>query len=311
MIDSSRGPGPDHDLFGFSPLPGRPGLNWPSGARVLGWLTLYLEYWTPDLPEGQRRATPREPWGTQTPDTRTYSHREFGNRVGIFRVLDVLDASGLPVTVAADGAACRRYPNLVAALRERGYEFVGHGEQAPHILASHLSETAERASIERSLDAVRLASGQPVRGWLGQDYSESPRTASLLAELGVRYVADWANDEQPYLMSSGLVSLPRQPDIEDLDFLWYRNQPTWELPVVTGRAARRLVADGERGGRVLGLGLHPWLSGQAHRKRYLAEMLDDLSHLDGLQFRTAAEIVDEFLVATAATTNSAKGDGHA
>src|SRR5918998_1611684 len=175
----------DHDLYPFSPLPARAAFAWPGGARVALWVLLRLEHWELTPPEGAHR-DPRfaSEFGPYAPDYRTWSQREYGNRVGVFRVLEALDRHGVRPTVAANASACERYPYLVEELRRRGAEFIGHGTHATRMISARMSGGEERAAIEAATRAVAAAAGTPPGGWLGQDAGESTPTPRLLAEAG-------------------------------------------------------------------------------------------------------------------------------
>src|SRR3546814_1457342 len=142
-------------LFPYPPLFRSP-LRWPGGARVAFTVTLYLEHWELDPPAAAVR-DPRfkDPFGDFRPDYRTYTIREYGNRVGVFRILDALDRRGLRPTVAVNAGACERYPFLVEECRRRGWALAAHGTHAPRLHTSRLGEAQERAMIARSIAAVQ------------------------------------------------------------------------------------------------------------------------------------------------------------
>ncbi len=290
-----RGPGMDHGHYAYSALPERPPLRWPEGARVAFWIALYLEYWELDPPSGSVR-DPRfaGEFGSFDPDYRSYSQREYGNRVGIFRVLEVLDRHGLRATVAANAAALERYPYLVEACRSRGWEFAAHGSHASRMISSRMNEADERAHIEGALAAVEGATGRRPAGWIGQDYGESAVTPALLAEAGLDYVADWPNDDQPYLMSGArpLVSIPNQAEWDDVQLLWLRRVAMPRYPQLVAEAFDTLYEEGASSGRIFGLGIHPWVLGQAHRIRYLDEALTRIAGRDHVWQASAAEIAE-------------------
>ena len=195
--------GMDHALYGFSPLPERAPLRWPGDRLLAGTVFLYLEHWELLPPEGTLRDPRfRDPFGDFKPDYRTYTWREYGNRIGIFRLLDVLDRTGLKVTVATNASACDRYPYLVEELRRRRYEFAAHGSHATRLLTSRMTEAEEREFIASSVARVSRAGGAPCVGWIGQDYAESERTPVLLAESGLAYRGRLA-ERRPALSDGG------------------------------------------------------------------------------------------------------------
>lgn len=290
----------DHGHYRFSPIAGRPPIAWPGDAQVAFWVLLAIEHWELQPPNGTHR-DPRfvGEYGSFDPDYRTWSQREYGNRVGIFRVFESLDRHGIRATVALNASAAGRYPFLVEECRRRGYEFVGHGSHATRMITGALSAAEERTEIAAALDAVERAAGIRPRGWHGQDYGESARTPALLAEAGLDYVADWPNDDQPYPMRVGkpLVSLPTQPEWDDVQLLWLRRLPMPRYPGIVRAAFERLR---EEGGRTFCLSLHPWLIGMAHRIAYLDAALDAIARSDGVWQATGGEIVDHFRTQPAA-----------
>ncbi len=290
-----RGPGMDHGHYVYSALPERPPLRWPEGARVAFWVALYLEYWELD-PPADALSDPRfvGEFGSFAPDYRSYSQREYGNRVGIFRVLEVLDRHGLRATVAANASVCARYPYLVEACLSRGWEFAAHGSHATRMISSAMDEAEERAHIAETLAAVERASGRRPKGWIGQDFGESAATPRLLAEAGLDYVADWPNDDQPYLMSGArpLVSIPNQAEWDDVQLLWLRRVAMPRYPDLVAEAFDTLHDEGAHSGRIFGLGIHPWVLGQGHRIRYLDEALERIGGRDGVWQASAGEIAD-------------------
>jgi len=286
--------GMDHALYEFLALPDRPALRWPGGAALAGTVFLYLEHWEL-LPADGRLRDPRfrDPFGDFRPDYRAYTWREYGNRIGIFRLLDVLDRTELKVTVAANASACDRYPYLVDELLKRDYEFAAHGSHATRMLTSRMPEAEERDFIASSVGRVSRASGKPCAGWIGQDYAESERTPFLLAELGLAYLADWPNDDLPYLMADGkIVSLPNQSELDDVQLMWHRRVLAPRYSEMIAEAATELAAEAKRAnaGRFMGLHLHPWLAGMPHRFPHVVRAIEAFAATDGLWSATAAEV---------------------
>jgi len=283
-------PGMDHDLYRFSPIPVRDPIAWPGQARLAVTVLLHLEYWELVPPEGAIRDTRfTGEYGFYFPEYRPFTQREYGNRIGIFRVLDLLDGLPLRVTVAANAMALDRYPELVDRLLDRGVEFAAHGEAQTRMLSSAMTQDEERAVIGRVTDRFERRLGIRPSGWLGPDSGESPRTPQLLAEAGYSYLLDWPNDDQPYPMTTvpPLVSIPNQMEWDDVTALWLRKVPTSRYPGLVREAAERLAGEG---GRSFVLSLHPWVIGQPHRIRHLRAALAHLSEMEGLWHATAGEV---------------------
>jgi peptidoglycan/xylan/chitin deacetylase (PgdA/CDA1 family) len=266
--NETRRPGMDHDHYSFRALPDAPRFVWPGGARIAFTVTLMLDHWELD-PPSDAIPDPRivSPLGKFHPDWLTWSHRLYGARVGIFRVLDALDQFGLKPSVALGTEAAKRYPELVDALLRRDACFMAHGDYASRRITSRMGN--ERDFIVAARDGVAAAVGERPKGWCGQDFNESTETPSLLKDAGFHYTTDWANDDRPYLLA-GLVALPPQPEWNDLECMWLRRV---SAPVWSANIAEAFDVLHAEGGNVFNLTLHPWIAGQAHRIRYLRDAL--------------------------------------
>jgi len=281
--------GPDHALHPYLPRPARKEFLWPGGKRVAAYILLHLEHTEIAPPEGTHRDPRfRGAFFTGTPDWHGYSYRAYGNRIGIWRILDLLDALKLPASVAVNLMAAQRHPEIVAAFRSRQFEPVAHGISASRMVTSRMTESDERAEIAAVRDGL-AALWPGATGWLGQDHGATEATTRLLAEAGFTYGLDWANDEAPYTHASGLLALPPPAEWDDVQTLWLRRVPVTRWPMLVRDALDRLLAE-PQGGRVLGLGIHPWLLGAPARIRYLRESLEDLASREGLYIATAGDL---------------------
>jgi allantoinase len=292
---TERRPGPDHALYRHSPFPDRAPLRWPAGARVAFVVFLYFEYWELDPPDGGIHDKRHDgALGGLRPNYKVHSQYEYGNRIGMFRVLDLLDRHKLPVTVAANAGACEKYLPLVREFRARNYEFAAHGAFATRMLSGAMGADEERAAIAHSLDTIEQATGMRPRGWIGQDYGESTRTPHLLAEAGLRYVADWGNDDQPYVMSTQppLLSVPNQAEWDDVQLIWHRGiHPSIYRGTVL-EAFTRLHADGAASATFFGLHIHPWLMGMPHRIGYLETVVATIAAASDVWRTSAGAVAD-------------------
>jgi len=268
-VNETREPGMDHAHYPFRTLPDAPCFVWPESARIAFTVTVTLDYWELDAPQSGS-PDPRivSPLGKFFPDWVTWSHRQYGARVGIFRVLDVLDRFGVRPSVAMGTEAAKRYPELVDALLRRNACFMAHGDYATRRITSRMQD--EQGAIIAARDGVAAAIGRAPKGWCGQDFNESADTPARLIEAGFQYTTDWANDDRPYLLDGSLVGLPPQPEWNDLECMWLRRvtPPVWQANIV--EAFEVLHTEG---GNVFNLTLHPWIAGQAHRIRYLRDAL--------------------------------------
>jgi allantoinase len=284
-----------HNLYDPTPIVRRQPLVWPNKARIAVGIVVCLEYYEMQPPPGaflpvnMPGGFGRGPY----PDFRSYSHREYGNRVGIFRVMSALDRYNMRATAAVDAWTARHRPNLIEEIRKRDWEFAGHGRTVTQVISSEMTEEGERKYIRSSLAILEAACCSRVVGWHGPEYGESARTPALLAELGVDYVLDWPNDEQPYRMrtaSGPLLSVPIAVDLDDVCAHWHRRIPMARWRQSISDALDRMLSESEAGGRMMVLNLHPWLIGQPYRVTYLEEVLADLQKRAGIWCATTGEI---------------------
>ena len=297
-MPAERRPGMDHEHYQWSPMTTRGVLRWPDGARIALSVVVTLEKMEWEAPAGS--FTVSLPGGIADrpfPDYARVSHREYGHRVGIFRVLDVLERHGIRPTVAMDAMTAEANPYLVEHCMQRGAEIIGHGISVSRMISGRMTEEDEQEYVHSSVEALRRATGTPPQGWLGPEHGESERTPGILAGAGVSYVCDWVNDEQPYRITTpqgDLCALPLMWELDDINALWDRKVPV-------DRYARLLeesfdgMYEGSRGsGLLLAFNLHPWLIGQPFRIGYLDQALGHMVKRQGVWAATGSEIVEWF-----------------
>jgi allantoinase len=299
-MPAQRQPGMDHPHYAWSPCPTRPRVRWPGGAPVAVGVIVLVEHVELHPPDDSRQVNlPGGVIGSNFPfpNLPFLAHREYGHRVGVFRVLDALGRFGVPPTVAFDAMAAERYPNLVQASLDAGAEIVAHGISATRVVTSAMNEDDERAYVAESRARIAAAAGGTPTGWLGPEQSESERTPELLDELGFSYVCDWPNDEQPYRMSTphGLVAVPTSYTLDDGFAVWGRAAVPGTYAELVRRAFSTLAVDGEHSGRSMVLVIRPWLSGQPFRIGALEDALRDLAESGGAWLATTGQIADAFL----------------
>jgi peptidoglycan/xylan/chitin deacetylase (PgdA/CDA1 family) len=287
----------DHQHYDWSPLSTRGVLRWPEEARVAVCVLINLEHmeWYP--PEGSVQYVPLVAGMIPRPfpDYARLSHREYGHRVGIFRLLDVLEKHGITPTVAMDALTAEHYPYLVRHCLQRGCEIIGHGVAVSQMITSNMSEQEERDYIQTSLETLTRAIGTTPVGWFGPEYGESARTPQLLAQAGIHYVCDWVNDEQPYRLQTSqgdLCALPIMLELDDVHALWERRVPVDRYGELLKESFDVLYRDGAHNGRLLVLHVHPWLIGQPFRIGYLDQALGFMLRRQGVWAANGAAIVD-------------------
>jgi len=290
--------GMDHDHYDWAPLNAtRAPLEWPGNARVAVCVIVNLGHVEWRHPPGSYQP-PNLAGGYGPgpfPDVTAWSHREYGHRVGVFRVLEVLDKYGVKPTIAMDALTAEHYPFLVRHCLGRGGEMIAHGISGSQMITSRMSEQEEREYIQTSVQALTRATGKAPVGWLGPEYGESPRTPQLLAELGIHYVCDWVNDEQPYPFKAPngeLYALPIALPVDDVNALWDRRIDIDRYREMIEETFETLYREGANNGRLLVLHLHPWLIGQPFRIACLDQALGHIMRRQGVWAATGAEIID-------------------
>ncbi|MCH7735806.1 MAG: polysaccharide deacetylase family protein [Chloroflexi bacterium] len=294
-MPAKRRQGMDHEHHEWSPISTRGKLNWPNNARVALCVIVTLEHAEWEPPEGSFSADQAGGLGLRPfPDYPRFSHREYGHRVGIFRVLDTLERLGIKATVAMDAQTAEGYPYLVKHCLDRGCEIIAHGVSGSQMISGDMSIEEEADFIRSSMDAMKKATGSAPRGWFGTDYGESERTPDLLRKAGIDYLCDWVNDEQPYPMADGLVALPTMLEMDDVFAMSNRRVEIERYAQSLKDCFDIMYQDGEDNGRLLAINLHPWLVGQPFRIGYLEEALAHIMGHDGVWSASGSEIIDWF-----------------
>lgn len=276
------------DSFIFERKP----FKWPGGKTLAVWIIPNVEAWTFDSAVGQA-ITPN---AGNVPDVVNYAWREYGIRVGLWRIADVLDAAGVRATVALNSSVCELFPKAIEEMKKRRWELMGHGITNSKSLPG-LNLDQEKEVIRTVLRTIEQASGERPKGWLGPGLGETFNTPDILAEEGVIYVGDWNNDDQPCpikVKKGKLFALPYCMEINDIG-LDVRHGYTGEqyLKAVMDQF-ETLHSDSQKISRVIGIPLHPFLTGQPLRIKYLREAIKRMQGYDGVWFATGSEIAQAY-----------------
>ena len=294
LQDPYKKPGYDHDRYPFSNVFQRKPVQWPGGARVALWVMPIVQFYPlnmqpkPFVPVGGMERPPPDYWN--------YTLRDYGNRVGIFRIFEVLAARNVKASVAINSRAAERMPAIVREIVKQHGEVVAHGVDMGKLHYEGLPATDEETQIKSSVDALRRLSGQAVRGWMSPAQHQSFSTPDLLVKHGIDYQCDWGNDELPYRMrtdTGALHAMPTALEIADLRLLHTYKHRTNEFSEELLDHFKLLYREaGKHGGRIMSITLTPWWIGQPHRISALAEALDRILDHAGVWSATSAEIFD-------------------
>ncbi|MDB5698565.1 MAG: polysaccharide deacetylase family protein [Alphaproteobacteria bacterium] len=274
----------------YSALPNRPRWTLPDAAKVALWVIPNIEHFR----YGQPSTTIIPLTAGLVPDVLNHSWRDYGNRVGVWRMMDILQECGVQATAALNAEVTAEYPEIISAGRELGWEWMGHGMTNSTLLAG-MAEDEERAEISNTLRTIAAATGAPPRGWLGPALTETEHTLDLLAEAGVDYVADWVNDEQPYRIatrSRDIYSIPYSIEINDITAFLTLGRSGEEFADMICDQFDVLYEDGATTGRVMSICLHPFLIGHPHRAKHFKKALKYITAHPGVWSATGSQIID-------------------
>lgn len=275
----------DNALFDYSPIVDRAPIQWPDDARVAFYVGLNIEHYQVDRP-----STSIFP-GTAalTPDPLNYGWRDYGPRVGIWRVMQALDKYGIRASALLNSDVAHHNPQIIAAGRKRNWTWLAHGKNNS-IFQADMSIDDERAYLTDIVETIERATGRRPRGWMGPALTETFHTPELLAELGLDYVLDWTNDDQPYRLNvPGMLSVPYSVELNDNSLFLGTGLRGADFVQIVKDQLDRLY---EESGRVMALALHPFVIGQAFRIKYLEQALDYVANHPGVWLATSDEIAD-------------------
>lgn len=286
--------GMDHDLYAWSNMFERRPIQWPGGRAVAVCIVISLEY----FPITPKDLGFRAPGHMQTPypDFRHYTAREYGTRVGFYRILDSLARHGICASIAMNSEIAARYPSIAHDVVAAGHEIIAHATDMNAVIVSGISETEELAIIRESLQRIEQVTRVRPRGWHSIARSQSWNTPRLLAQSGLRYQCDWVNDELPYLMSTAagpLVNLPLNHELSDRQVIQVQQQSIDEFAEQLRDAHAWLQQESASfGGRMLPVHLTPYISGLPYRIDALDALLGWLAAQASTWFATGSQLVE-------------------
>ena len=279
-----------HERVAYSAIKDRPPLVLPDGGRLIIWVIVNVEEWNPREPMPRTVLTPPA-GGSPEPDIPNWAWHEYGNRVGFWRMLEVLDRLQIRAVLAINGSAIHAYEPIARAAHEREWEFIGHGFGQKNMQ----KVPDERADIVKTTNAIRHFTGRSPRGWLGPGLTETWNTPDILAEEGYEYVCDWVLDDQPVLLKTQtrpLVSIPYTQECNDVAMMLIQHHKATEYRDRAIDQFEQLYSDSEKSARVMALVAHPYIMGAPHRLRYLREALEHIQARPGVVFWTGEQILE-------------------
>jgi allantoinase len=294
MFAHERPFAPVHDRIPYSPIVDRMPLHWPADAKIALWVVPNIEHYEYLPPPGPVDPYPRSPH----PDVRKFAYHDYGNRVGFWRMLDVLDEYAIPCTVSLNVAVLDHYPEIAAAMADRSWDLMSHGLYNTRYLTGMSSEQ-QWAFLEACDEVLHRHTGRTFSGMLGPNITATDDTPDLMAARGMRYHADWVHDERPspLLTARGarLVALPYSYELNDAPLLMRSHVEGDGYVDRCLRQLDRLLDEPDAGGRMMCLPLHPFAIGQPHRAAHLDRLLRAVRERPNVWVATASQLVDHYL----------------
>jgi allantoinase len=279
----------------YSAIVDRPKLALPNDARVVVWTIVNVEYW--DIARAMARQVLPPPSGASLlPDVPNWSWHEYGMRVGFWRFHALYEQLGIRPTLAINARVCAEYPRVAQAAKDSGWEFMGHSyEQGPI-----QNEKDQPGMIRRSLDALEKFTGRRPVGWLGPGLTETLETPEHLVEAGVRYIGDWVYDDEPTEIRTEkgpLFTLPYSLECNDISVMIVQHHEAdyWTRKCMD--CFERLYEEGAKRPKIMAIAIHPYVSGQPFRIKYLEQVYEAIKAFPGVLHWNGEQILDWYLKA--------------
>lgn len=287
--------------YDYVPMPARGRLRWPDNNRVALILTFNLETWdlVKDYDKPYYAGGPAilpDTLPGNVPDYPNFSWREYGQRVGIWRLYELFDELGVKASCTTNAVTFERRNAMVQACLDRGWELLAHNYEQGELLTNYAHDEAkEREVIARSIAAYEENVGRRPKGWLSSSLRGTLNTPAILAEQGFKFYCDIMNDDQPFMIKTDngpIVSVPYSNELNDFTIITRRGHTTDEYRDILIEELDTLYREGETQARIMNVGLHPHVTGRAYRVRAIREFIEHAKSLPGVWWATREEIAD-------------------
>jgi len=279
-----------HERYPYRPVTDPVPYRWPEGRGLAVYVAVNLEIYEFEAPHLDEIVT-----NPARPDLINYCWLDWGNRVGAWRLLEVMQEFGIPATALVNSRLYAAAPGLVEAWRGAGAEIAAHGRTNGESQAG-MSEADERQLIAEATDEIARQEGRPPAGWLSPWIAETRATPDLLAEAGYRYVLDWGSDDRPFQLSTRegpILSVPYPQEANDANAIAVRRSSSAEFRDICLAQIDEMLRQAETGSLVCPIALHPHIIGQPHRLHHFREVLRRLAELRSeIWLTTAGKICD-------------------
>src|SRR5215813_9547949 len=261
---------PAHARYGHSSIPSRPDYSWPGGKRLAFYIALNIEHFAFGAGIGM---DPSHRGGPQT--TRNYAWRDYGNRIGNWRLFEMLDELKLPASILLNSEVCHHYPDIVDKIRQRGDDVLGHGRTNAELMKPFWEDDEARV-IQQVTDDIAKHVGVRPSGWMGPGALESNVTPDLLKEAGYTHLLDWPFDDQPIWMQTGpgpLLSVPYPMELNDAGAQAHRDHTGRQFAEMIVDQFEEMLEQSDKAPLVFALALHGFIVGQPFRLRPLRQAI--------------------------------------
>jgi allantoinase len=278
------------DRAPYSAIVDRPKLRLPGNGRIIIWTIVNLEVWDISRPMARQVLSP--PQGvTMLPDVPNWSWHEYGMRVGVWRFFELYKKLGIAPTLSINARVIEDYARVAQEAKDAGWEFMGHAyEQGPiHNVVD------QPAMIKRSMDVIEAFTGTKPVGWLGPGLTQTYDTPENLAAAGIKYIGDWVYDDEPTVISTSkgpLVTLPYTVELNDIPTMVVQHHESAYWQQRCADYFDRLYAEGADRPRVMAIAIHPYISGQPHRIKYLEQVYDYINKHPGVVHMNGPQMLD-------------------
>ena len=281
------------DRFDYSPIIDRPVIRWPNDARIALWVVPNIEHYEFLPPDNDFR----DPWPrTPHPDVANYAYRDYGNRVGFWRMLEVMDQHEVRCTASLNHAVLEHFPEIRDAMVDRDWDYMSHGIYNTRYL-NKMSIEEERAFYQNIIQTLKKHTGKDLKGVLTPCVSCTEASPDLMAEAGLLYHADWCHDDQPFplkVRTGRLISMPYFLDLNDATFNRFGCPPEYWAQCIKDQFDV-LYEEGSESGQVMCISLHPYIAGHPSRIKYLDEVLSYILLRKGVWRTTGGEIAQHYM----------------
>jgi peptidoglycan/xylan/chitin deacetylase (PgdA/CDA1 family) len=281
---------PGHSRYAYSPIVKRPDYSWPGGKRLAFYIALNIEHFAFNTGIGM---DPHHRGGAQ--NTRNYAWRDYGNRIGNWRLFEILDELKLPASILLNSEVCHHYPEIVEKIKARGDDVLGHGRTNAEVQRP-MWEADEAHAIKQCTDVIAQHVGVRPTGWMGPGALESNVTPDLLKEAGYTHLLDWPVDDQPIWMrtrAGPLLSVPYPMELNDAGGQVWRDHTGRDFADMIVDQFEELLEQSDKAPLVFALALHGFIVGQPFRLRPLRQAIRHCAthkRKDQVWFTRAGEI---------------------